>query len=153
VFGYFDAGTIADLWGTLKVTAGEQPGELCAPGLYEFDADLLVQAHEKLGAASVEHGVDWRAAQGDVPVFGSPLAEVQIAVLSDEMVYAPFYLAIHGAGEDSLRGWARQQVVLPDGRRGFVHADQLSSLETDRMCFSRVDGKWKISSLTYAYVP
>jgi hypothetical protein len=119
--------------------SSDQKGVFCGPA----DPDVDPKAFEALG----------KATQTDPSEWGYPLkagAEVHAAAQANAPVVEKLGMNLVRVLSDSgQQGDANQpamlHVALPDGKSGFVDAQELAPLGGDQMCYSKDAGGWKIA--------
>jgi len=115
----------------------DNKGIFCAPAPPEFDAsafEALVQQTDtdpEDWGYPARDGIEARAAaQSDAAVV-EKLGLYFVRVLPDSPAAKP--------GETQFL-----HLALPDGKTGFIPIDALMPLATDKICYSKPDGAWKI---------
>ena len=132
-------------WRVLAMDAGEQSlaelpdnkGIFCAPAPPAFDAkafETLVQQTDtdpEDWGYPARDGVEARAAAQPSAAVVEKLGLYFVRVLPDSPRANP--------GETQFL-----HLALPDGKTGFIPIDALMPLATDKICYSKPDGAWKI---------
>ena len=132
-------------WRVLAADAGEptlvelpdNKGIFCAPAPPSFDAqafETLVQQTDtdpEDWGYPARDGVEARAAAQPNAAVVEKLGLYFVRVLSDSPAAKP--------GETQFL-----HLALPDGKTGFIPIDALMPLATDKICYSKPDGDWKI---------
>lgn len=108
-------------------------GVVCTPATPAFNEPALRAAM----TATDSEFFDWAyPAADDVPALSRPHADAKA-------------VATPGAALLQVRLWPGNdtgyaEVVLPDGRTGYVAAAQLRPLATDQLCYIKTDAGWRI---------
>jgi hypothetical protein len=132
-------------WRVLAMDAGEpslaelpdNKGIFCAPAPPDFDAkafEALVQQTDtdpEDWGYPAHDGIEARAAAQPSATVVEKLGLYFVRVLPDSPQAKP--------GETQFL-----HLALPDGKTGFIPLDALMPLATDKICYSKPDGGWKI---------
>jgi hypothetical protein len=142
-----------DGWETLAAAADDatlapipaKKGVLCSPAGPVYDQKAAEQTAKSTGTSPKDWGFPVKGSL-DVHVAeqpGSPVIEKVGSILVRILPEGP----LPGAGDAPLPepGSYFVRIVTPAGRLGYVADDTISALDSDRLCFVKDAGGWKIT--------
>jgi hypothetical protein len=119
-----------------------RPGVVCAPARPQYDS----VAYAKLLDSTYTSGADWAYPRADeTPVRAAPQPNAAVAgTLGLYFVRLLGFADAKGEPPPGRSRWAR--IAMPDGKTGFVAADNLQSLTAERLCYIKdLVGGWRIA--------
>lgn len=160
LFGFRDFGKDSDggveggpFWDALNIFAmdgtyykdDQNAGLVCSPMAAKVaDEDKLAQARSKIETG--DDGADWYFVLRETRVMKSPGDKgLPIATVSNQAfpVLSPAPQAREG---ESTPEPAHYEILLPNGKTGWIPAAAARPLETNRLCYAKTEkGEWKIA--------